>query len=358
MDRTEIYKSVQDYYGKVLSSSKDLKINACTTGSRPNKLILDILKKVPQEIKNKYYGCGTPIPMGIEGLDVIDLGSGSGQDCYILSALVKESGKVFGIDMTQEQIDLSRKYITDYTQGVLKYDKSNMEFDLGFIENLATDCEVKSEMVDLVISNCVINLSPRKDLVLSGAYKILKEGGEFYFSDVYCDRRLPDSVRSNEILLGECIAGALYIEDFTRLCHQIGFTDIRILTQSPITINNAELNDVVGNTKFYSITYRCFKISDLEKGPCEDYGQYAIYNGKIPQHPHSYTLDRDHTLQTGKPFLVCGNTADMLSKSWLKPYFQVVGDKTTHYGVFDCKQNTKKNNFNQDDFNQNGSCCG
>lgn len=101
------YEVVQDYYGKVLSNTKDLKTSACTASGRPHKRIIKLLQQVPNEVVEKFYGCGAPLPLGIQGLRVLDLGSGSGRDAYVCAALVGEKGQVIGIDMTDEQIKVS-----------------------------------------------------------------------------------------------------------------------------------------------------------------------------------------------------------------------------------------------------------
>ena len=100
------YDSVQDYYGKVLETSKDLKTSACTASGRPHPQIVKALNRVPDEVLSKFYGCGAPLPLGIKGLRVLDLGSGSGRDAYVCAHLVGESGQVTGIDMTQEQTEV------------------------------------------------------------------------------------------------------------------------------------------------------------------------------------------------------------------------------------------------------------
>jgi arsenite methyltransferase len=156
-----------------------------------------------------------------------------------------------------------------------------------------------------------------------------------YFSDVYCDRRLPESVRKHELLWNECIAGAMYTNDFLSLARSIGFTDPRVLTEAPIEVLDPKLKDIVGNARFMSITYRLFKLKDLD-AQCEDYGQLAVYNGTVAEDKHKYVLDNHHVFETNKPALVCGNTAAMLQDSWLAPHFTVTGDRSTHYGVFDC----------------------
>ena len=106
------------------------------------------------------------------------------------------------------------------------FSKSNVEFKHGYIESLA-DVGLKEESVDLVVSNCVVNLSPDKAAVLQGVFKALKSGGEFYFSDVFCDRRLNEDIRQNEMLYGECLGGALYVNDFISLAKKVGFLDPR-----------------------------------------------------------------------------------------------------------------------------------
>lgn len=328
------HESVQNYYGKVLSNTKDLKTSACTPSMKPKREIVDMLKKVPTEIKEKYYGCGSPLPFGIDGLHVLDLGSGSGQDCYLAADMVGPSGSVTGVDMTDEQLSVARKYVDEYCTKTLGYPKPNLEFKKGFIEFLK-DAGIKDGSMDLVISNCVINLSPDKKAVLQGCYDALKEGGELYFSDVYVDRRLPEHVRKHEVLWGECLAGALYIEDFKRICHQVGFTDPRQLSIDPITVNDPELAEICSNAKFYSITYRCFKLESLET-LCEDFGQVAFYKGTIPTHSHSYALDDHHVFEKNRPMLVCGNSAAMVEESWLKPHFNVIGNREEHFGLFDC----------------------
>jgi arsenite methyltransferase len=324
---------VKEYYGKVLQSSKDLKTNACCTAEAPPLHLKRALKHVPAEVIERYYGCGSPLPSEINGLTVVDLGSGSGRDCYVAASLVGESGNVIGIDMTEEQLTVAREHVDSYCKE-LGYKKSNLEFKQGYIEFLE-ETGIAPASVDLVISNCVVNLSPDKALVIDGVSKILKEGGEFYFSDVYCDRRLPEEVQKHELLYGECLAGALYTEDFIRLSHQAGFADPRILSQAPIEITDRELNELVGEAKFYSITYRLFKLGGLES-LCEDYGQVAIYQGGIPDQDSAFALDDHHYFIKNKPHLVCGNTASMLEETRLKPYFKIQGDRKTHYGLFDC----------------------
>lgn len=324
---------VQNYYGKTLETSSDLKTNACSANSAPQpETIREALKKVPDEVLAKYYGCGNPLPFGMDGLTVVDLGSGSGRDCYVAAQLVGEHGQVIGVDMTDEQLDVACRHSETFCIDTLGYKASNLRFVKGFIEMLPEYLEPDS--VDIIISNCTVNLSPNKHKVLSGAYDVLKEGGEFYFSDMYCDRRRSAEIQQHEVAVGEGLGGALYTEDFRRIAQQVGFVDPRILSVSEIKVADKALQHLVGNAKFYSITYRLFKQRNLED-TCEDYGQVAVYKGSISEHPHYYDLDERHRFYTDKPMLVSGNSACMVGDSWLEKHFHVIGDRSTHFGRFD-----------------------
>jgi arsenite methyltransferase len=331
------YESVKDYYSKVLHSSKDLKTSACTAGGRPHSRLRCLMNTIPKEVMDKFYGCGAPLPLGIDRLRVLDLGSGSGRDCYLASALVGPEGQVTGVDMTREQLDVAQRHVEEYTKA-RGYSKPNLRFVEGHIEFLDR-AGIQDGSVDLIISNCVINLSPDKERVLREAYRVLAPGGELYFSDVYSSRRITEEARKDKVLWGECISGALYLGDFKSMAKAVGFTDPRILATAPIDINDSAMRKVLGPTKFHSITARLFKLPGMLEPDCEDYGQVAVYKGTIEGYEHEYTLDQGHTFEAGRPALVCGNTAAMLgedSVSWLSPHFQIIGDRSTHFGAFDC----------------------
>ena len=128
MSAPKTYTSVQEYYGKVLGSTKDLRTSACTAAGRPHPELLRLIQQVPDEINDKFYGCGAPIPLGIEGLRVLDLGSGSGRDCYVAAALVGSKGAVTGLDMTPEQLQVSRRHVDKFCCETLGYAEPNMKF--------------------------------------------------------------------------------------------------------------------------------------------------------------------------------------------------------------------------------------
>lgn len=331
---TTAHDNLKEYYGKVLGKSSDLQTNACCCDAESMPATIKaILRRIHPEITERFYGCGSPIPPLLAGMTVLDLGCGTGRDAYILSNLVGDNGRVIGVDMTDEQLALARTHI-DYHMKAFGYARPNIEFRQGFIEDLA-EIGIGDETVDVVVSNCVINLSPDKPGVFQDILRVLKPGGELYFSDIFADRRIPEQLRHDPVLHGECLGGAMYIEDFRRLLAGLGCPDCRITSSAPVTIDNPAIEEKIGMVGFRSLTVRAFKLEDLEDR-CEDYGQTAIYQGGIPGHPHAFALDDHHRFITGKPMLVCGNTASMLQRSRYAAHFRISGDRSRHYGLFDC----------------------
>jgi len=328
----DIHEEVKDYYGNELSKSEDLKTNACCTLEEPAEHIKAALSNIHDEVMAKYYGCGLAIPAKLEGLRVLDLGSGSGRDCYILSQLVGQNGEVIGVDMTDQQLDVANRHI-DYHTEKFGYKRSNVKFIKGNIESLET-LDLAPESFDLIISNCVINLAKDKEKVLADTFRLLKPGGEMYFSDVYSDRRISKDLQNDPVLWGECLSGALYWNDFLRTARKVGFTDPRSVKNNPITIENAEVSAKCGDIKFFSVTYRLWKIDGLED-ECEDYGQAVAYKGTIENNAHSFDLDDHHNFPKNKVMTVCGNTYKMLHDTRLAEHFEFYGTWDTHYGVFE-----------------------
>ncbi|VAX02541.1 SAM-dependent methyltransferase SCO3452 (UbiE paralog) [hydrothermal vent metagenome] len=325
-----MYETVQDYYGRQLQSTSDLKTDACCDASSVPNWLKALLKNIHPEVLSRYYGCGLVCPPLLEGCRVLDLGSGSGRDVYALAQLVGRTGEVIGVDMTDEQLAIAEEHRQFHVEA-FGYD--NVRFLKGYIEKL-DDLDLEPESFDVIVSNCVINLSPDKHAVLKGIGRLLKPGGEFYFSDVYADRRVPETVKNDPVLYGECLGGALYWNDFIALSKQNGFADPRLVEDRPLEVTDPVLSAQIGNLRFYSATYRLFKLENLEPA-CEDYGQAVIYQGTIPDCPREFILDKHHTIATGKVFPVCGNTWAMLQDTRFKAHFQFIGDFSRHFGIFE-----------------------
>jgi SAM-dependent methyltransferase len=321
--------AVQAYYGQELTSTADLKTNACCDVDAVPPWMLPLLARIHPEVCRRYYGCGLVCPPLLEGCRVLDLGSGSGRDVYLLAQLVGPRGSVIGVDMTPEQLMVAQKHVAFHAE---RFGYSNVSFLEGTIETL-DQLPLEPASFDVIVSNCVLNLSIDKAAVLQGVKRLLKQGGEMYFSDVYADRRLPEEVRRDPVLYGECLGGALYWNDFLRLSREAGFIDPRLVNDRPLQITEPKLAPMVGEAHFYSATYRLFNLDNLEDA-CENHGQAVMYRGSIPDHPHRFDLDRHHSLETGRIVPVCGNTFRMLQHTRFAAHFDGMGDFSRHYGLF------------------------
>jgi len=352
MERPESIKAnIREYYGKVLQDKKDLKTSACCSIDTLPPAVRAIMKDIEPEILNRFYGCGSPLPPVLEGQTILDLGCGTGRDVYVAAKLAGQDGYVIGVDMTEEQLEVANRYLPIQIAH-FGFKDANVTFKKGFIEELS-DLGIADNSVDVVISNCVLNLSPDKPKVFSEIFRVLKPGGELYFSDVFAGCRVPEDLREDPVLRGECLAGAMYIEDFRRLLKNLGCADYRVVSCRKIEINDPESFAKIGQVDFYSMTVRAFKISILED-ICEDYGQVAVYKGTVLDQPHYFDLDDHHRFISGKPMLVCGNTAAMLGETRYAGHFDIHGDRSVHYGPFECKSAAEKKN---DQESGGGACC-
>ncbi|MBC7742011.1 MAG: methyltransferase domain-containing protein [Bdellovibrionaceae bacterium] len=252
-------ENVKSYYSLFLKTNKDLRTSACSTAEAMPAYLRPLLKDFHEGVQEKFYGCGSPIPSELEGRTVLDLGSGSGRDCYLLSKLVGAEGKVFGIDMTDEQLSVARKHL-NYHAEKYGYKTPNIEFKQGYIEDLQS-AGIESNSIDVVTSNCVLNLSPDKKSVFAEIMRVLKPGGELYFSDVFSDRRIPADLAKDPVLLGACLGGAMYIEDFRRLMAQNYCLDFRIVSKSQLELAAGPIQKSISMVNFYSMTIRAFKVN-------------------------------------------------------------------------------------------------
>lgn len=342
----------QHYYGQVLQGSDDLRTDACTMADMPPAHVIEALANVHPEVKARYYGCGLVAPSAIEGARVLDLGSGSGQDAYVLAQLVGPHGTVVGVDITPEQLCVAREHL-EWHRERFGYEASNVEFLEGNIEDLEA-LGLAPESFDIVISNCVINLASDKGRIFRAAHKLLKPGGEMFFSDVYGDRRIPLALQNDPVLHGECLSGALYWGDYMKLAKEAGFADPRTVNHRPLAINDAAIAAKLDGFRFLSATTRLFKLEGLEP-ECEDYGQAVIYRGGIRGQERVFNLDNKHQIEKGKVFPVCGNTWLMLAETRFAEHFEFIGSFDRHFGIFEgCGGSLP---FDEHDDSEAVACC-
>jgi len=245
--------------------------------------------------------------------------------------------------MTTEQIEVAKRHIDFHTK-LFGYSSPNVQFVQGYIEDL-DQAGLPDDYFDLIISNCVINLSPKKEEVLRQAFKKLKIGGEMYFSDIYSDRRVPEALRNDPVLWGECISGALYWFDFQTLWKKAGFSDGRTVSMKEIGVSSPVLREVINKVspkiRFFSAEVRLWKVPELEPY-CEDYGQAVMFVGKSEASTSlnlkEFQLDAKHHFELGKVVPVCRNTFTLVSLPRFKNDFLFFQNECLqHYGIFpDC----------------------
>jgi len=230
MKKEEIKKIVREGYRKVARSSDNCVpqecccgggINSAKTISRKIGYSEEDMQKVP-EGANLGLGCGNPIALASlkQGETVLDLGSGAGFDCFLAANKVGPAGKVIGVDMTPEMLSKARAGISRFTE---KTGLSNVEFRLGEIEHLP----VADSSIDVVISNCVINLSPDKQQVWNEIARVLKSGGKACVSDLALKKPLPKKVLDSAAALVSCVAGAVLVDETIKMAKQAGLGDIQ-----------------------------------------------------------------------------------------------------------------------------------
>lgn len=321
----------RDYYGRVLQGSGDLRTDACSVADAPGPGLRAALANVHPDVTARYYGCGFIAPAVLEGARVLDLGCGAGQDAYVLAQMVGAAGHVTGVDATPEQLQVARA-TADWHRERFGYAEANVGFVDGDIEALEA-LALPDNSFDVIVSNCVINLVADKAAVFRAAHRLLKPGGELYFSDVYADRRVPEALKSDPVLHGECLSGALYWNDFLTIAKAAGFDDPRLVTDRPLGIGDAAVAEMVAGIGFFSATWRLFKLQGLEP-ECEDYGQAVVYRGTVKGQERAFTLDKHHVIEAGKVFPVCGNSWKMLAETRFAPHFEFIGDFSRHFGIF------------------------
>ncbi|MEM2099411.1 MAG: arsenite methyltransferase [Candidatus Bathyarchaeia archaeon] len=222
MKKEKIHKIVREGYAKIAKTEQC----GCGCGSGKSQQIgynCQELSTVP-EGADLGLGCGNPLAVALlrEGEIVIDLGSGAGLDCFIAAKKVGETGKVIGVDMTLEMLEKARANLK-------KGGYRNVEFRLGEIENLP----VADNTADVVISNCVINLSPDKQRVFNEAFRVLKPGGRIMISDIVLLNEIPEELKASVPAYIACVAGAELKTEYLRLIESAGFKDIKVVKETP-----------------------------------------------------------------------------------------------------------------------------
>lgn len=223
----EIKKAVRDHYAERLVEDSKPKSKGCGCSSSSEDCCDDLqmiyedksVNDLPKEVTEISYGCGDPVTLASlkPGQTVLDLGSGGGIDCFFAAQKVGPEGFVIGVDMTPQMIDRAR-------DNKAKIKAENVDFRLGEIEHLP----VADRTVDVVISNCVINLSPDKQQVFSEIFRVLKPGGKIAVSDIVTDGSLPQEIKDDLSAWAGCISGAVDVKEYVSMIEQAGFSEVNI----------------------------------------------------------------------------------------------------------------------------------
>ncbi len=287
----------------------------------------DLLDMLPAEIIEKDYGCGDPTRYVAEGETVVDLGSGGGKICYMLSKKVGPGGRVIGVDFNDAMMALARKYQREMARRI---GHANVRFVKARIQDMALDLEalaawlagrpvtdvagadaleaekarirrdapgVPCDSTDAVVSNCVLNLVRTEDkaALFDEIFRVLRRGGRAIISDIVCDETPPESMRADPLLWSGCIAGAFREDEFLERFEKAGFHGVEILERADRPWR------VVEGVEFRSMTVRAFK---GKQGPCLEHGQAVVYKG-----PWKKVIDDDgHTFRRGARMAVCDKT--------------------------------------------------
>lgn len=301
------------------------------------------LKIIPQEVIERDYGCGDPSRYLKKGETVLDLGSGTGKICFIASQVVGPEGRVIGVDMTTEMLEVANRNAPIVAERV---GYENVEFRRGRIQDLALDLDlleqrladnpvtsaagflelegltrelraqeplVENDSVDVVVSNCVLNLvaNEEKRALFAEIYRVLKRGGRAVISDIVADEDVPEDMQKDPELWSGCISGALTESGFLEAFEAAGFHGIRVLTRQE------EPWQTVDGIEFRSLTVEAFK---GKEGPCFERNQAVILRG-----PFKEVLDDDeHRYFRGQRHAVCDKTFQLLRREPYREFFDFV----------------------------------
>jgi len=304
MPLEEIQQKVSERYAKAASSGEQM---CCPTSYD----MANLKSFIPEEVLKISYGCGTPAGLKTvrAGETVLDIGSGGGIDCFEASRLVGPTGQVIGIDMTDTMLEIARRNAV-IVAGNLGYASSNVEFRKGTAEAMP----VADGTIDLIISNCVINLAPDKRKVFREMFRVAKPGGRFTISDIVADQPVPQYLVHDAEKWGDCLSGALTLTDYMAGMTEAGFVGIHLIKSSPW--------QRIDGIHFFSVTLTGYKLAVTSAAPP---ARYATLRG-----PFSQVIDeRGTSYRRGIPQTLTAESAQLLSQPPLADHFLLTSDPVT-----------------------------
>lgn len=379
--KISVEKAVRERYTR---GAQHQEVALCCAPVNYDKKYLEV---IPQEIIERDYGCGDPSKYVKPGETVLDLGSGAGKICYIIAQMVGPEGKVIGVDINDEMLKLARSYQQEIGD---KIGYHNVEFRRGKIQDLRLDLDradvylrenpirsasdlvryeefveeqrknhplIPDESIDLVVSNCVLNLVKDEDKkqLFREIYRVLKRGGRVAISDIVSDEDVPEHLKNDPDLWSGCISGALREDEFLRAFAEAGFYGIKIEKRDDQPWQTIE------GIEFRSVTITAYK---GKKGPCLERNQAVIYKG-----PWKAVIDDDgHTLYRGERMAVCDKTFKIYTREPyadqiipVEPYEEIPLEQAQ---PFNCNKNARRHpretkglDYKVTELSE-GECCG
>jgi arsenite methyltransferase len=256
---TPIHEVVREHYAERIKNNASCCGQSDCCSAESSLYPADLLATLPDGESEVSYGCGDPITLASLqlGQTVLDLGSGAGLDCFFAAKKVGEAGHVIGVDMTPEMIERARS-------SAQRLNIQNVEFRQGYLEDLP----VENNTVDVIISNCVINLSPDKSKVFGEAFRVLKPGGRLAVSDIVTDGPLPESIKQSLSAWAGCVAGAIEAEDYMGMMKAVGFADV---TVTPVFFDKQDVDSALDELD-HTIELKTISREDVYK---------AVFSAKI-----------------------------------------------------------------------------
>ena len=311
----EIMQTIRDYYAE-----KKLADIISIEGLEPSAEAAEALALLPEDMRENKMLPGYPFPPMLDGCTVVVLGARDGRDAFVASKLAGESGKVIAIEGCARGVEKANE-AKEQIAHAFGFAKSNVHFVNATIEDLSA-AGIADESVDVVIANCAVSHSPFKLKVLSEVYRVLKEGGEFYEFDVFCNRRLDPEQKADPAIAGGLLAETGYDQDF------------RHMSVHAVEVTDEAAAKAAGEGTTYEGRYVRAVKSQVIEDLCEQYGQYATYDGKIAGCPDYFDLDDHHRFFTDEPMSVCSNSCSMVADTRYGAHFKVDGNLRHHYGAF------------------------
>jgi arsenite methyltransferase len=330
-------EKLQDLYNRTTTATSDAASNVSErvrgTASGMSQRVRGTMDQIHEEVTKRNYG-GFPYPEAIEDSNVLDLGSDKGGDAFVLSKLVGPRGRVVGVEPDQDKVDVANNYV-DYHRKQFEYESPNVEFKKANLEDLRA-AGLQDDYFDVVVSNFLLNLSDDRKQILTEAYRVLKDGGEIHFSDIYSDREIPEKLQEDKEAM-ETLCGALYWKDLYKISSEVGLSRPLLVSSNPFPLKDDKIQKCADGIEFVYATYRLFKIDQKDIDEAGK-GARVTYKGSIPDHQDAFQLAKDIKFPTETAIHVDANLAAILKTSRFGKHFEIKPSKDVEHDYIEVQE--------------------